>query len=253
MEILLHLDGIASKMLRPLLLRLRHNKIQRVLWGFSVWQEKGKFNHNFIKIWLRVEIRLTQSNEIGDLINSINNIQINGNADVITAVKIAQLSLKHRQNKSQKQRIIVFVGHPVSQSADDFEDLGLRLKKNNVAIDVINFANPGNVEKLEALVNAANMEDSGVNTCNFLDVPMGVTHITDVMITSPILQPPADMGMGGDASGAAGGGGAANDPYGGLNIDPNMDPELAEAIRISLEEAKAAEQAASGNQEASRP
>jgi hypothetical protein len=45
------------------------------------------------------------------------------------------------------------------------------LKKNNVAIDVINFANPGNVEKLEALVSSANMEDSGVNTCNFLDVP----------------------------------------------------------------------------------
>jgi membrane protease subunit (stomatin/prohibitin family) len=50
------------------------------------------------------------------------------------------------------------------------------------------------------------------------------------------------------------GGGAANDPYGGLNIDPNMDPELAEAIRISLEEAKAAEQAANpSNANESRP
>lgn len=79
------------------------------------------------------------------------------------------------------------MGHPIAQGVDDFEDLGLRLKKNNVAIDVINFANPENVPKLQALVDAANMEDSGVNTCNFLDVPMGVTHITDVMITSPIL------------------------------------------------------------------
>ena len=70
------------------------------------------------------------------------------------------------------------------------------------------------------------------------------------MITSPILQPPADSGM----NDGAPGGGAANDPYGGLNIDPNMDPELAEAIRISLEEAKAAEQAANpSNANESRP
>ena len=41
-------------------------------------------------------MRLTQTNEIGDLINSINNIQINGNADVMTAIKVAQLALKHR-------------------------------------------------------------------------------------------------------------------------------------------------------------
>ena len=32
---------------------------------------------------------MTQTNEIGDLINSINNIQINGSADVITAIKVA--------------------------------------------------------------------------------------------------------------------------------------------------------------------
>lgn len=44
----------------------------------------------------RVELRLTQTNEIGDLINSINNIHINGEADILTAVKVAQLSLKHR-------------------------------------------------------------------------------------------------------------------------------------------------------------
>jgi len=124
----------------------------------------------------------------------------------------------------------------------------MRLKKNNVAIDVISFANPENVEKLQALVNAANMEDSGANTCNFLDVPAGVTNITDVMISSPILQAPIDPM--GDASGAAGGGGGA--AFGG-NIDPNVDPELAEALRISLEEAQAAEQAANGNNAEARP
>jgi 26S proteasome regulatory subunit N10 len=41
--------------------------------------------------------------------------------------------------------------------------------------------------------------------------------------------------------GAAMGGGGAFDEYGG--IDPSMDPELAMAIRVSTEEARAREEA----------
>jgi len=96
----------------------------------------------------RVEIRLTQTNEIGDLINSLNNIQIMGDADCLTSIKIGQLSLKHRKDKTQRQRLIVFVGHPITGNEDDYEDVGMRLKKNNVSIDIINFANPDNVSRL---------------------------------------------------------------------------------------------------------
>jgi hypothetical protein len=70
---------------------------------------------------------------------------------------------------------------------EDFEDLGMRLKKNNVSIDVINFANPDNVGRLQALVNSANDGSEDAPSCHFLDVPLGCSHITDVMITSPIL------------------------------------------------------------------
>jgi 26S proteasome regulatory subunit N10 len=60
------------------------------------------------------------------------------------------------------------------------------------------------------------------------------------MITSPILQPDNA------GAGAAGGDAAANngDPLAAMGIDPNMDPELAMAIRLSMEEAKAAEEPA---------
>lgn len=30
----------------------------------------------------------------------------------------------------------------------DFEELGMRLKRNNVAVDVVNFAHPENIPKL---------------------------------------------------------------------------------------------------------
>ena len=104
----------------------------------------------------RVELHLTQTNEIGDLINCIGNININGNSDCLKAIKIAQLSLKHRMNKAQRQRIIIFIGHPLEGNEEDFEDVGMRLKKNNVSIDVINFAHPDNVSRLQTLVSAAN-------------------------------------------------------------------------------------------------
>jgi len=122
----------------------------------------------------RVEMRITQTNDGDELANAINNIQINGNADLLTSIKIAQLSLKHRKNKSQRQRIVVFVGHPLIGTEEDFEDVGLRLKKNNVSVDVINFANPENVSRLQTLVNTANKESDDQPTCHFLDVPEGI-------------------------------------------------------------------------------
>jgi 26S proteasome regulatory subunit N10 len=107
----------------------------------------------------------------------------------------------------------------------------MRLKKNNVSIDVINFANPDNVSRLQTLVNTANNVQGDDTTCHFLDVPPGVLSILDVMITSPILQHD-DMAMnaGGEPGAAVHGG----DPLANLGFDPNMDPELAEAIRLSM-------------------
>ena len=37
---------------------------------------------------------------------------------------------------------------PLQESEDAFEELGIRLKRNSVAVDIINFAHPENVPKL---------------------------------------------------------------------------------------------------------
>jgi len=128
--------------------------------------------------------------------------------------------------------VIVFVGHPIKESAATCEEIGKRLKGNNVAIDIINFANPDNVSKLEALVNAC---DNSSNS-HFLDVPLGVSMITDILFTSPIL--------GGDEAGISASNGAAGgqfSEYGGIN--PDLDPDLAMALKVSMEEAKAKQKA----------
>lgn len=49
-------------------------------------------------------------------------------------------------------------------------DLGRRLKRNKCAIDIINFANPDNMPKLNGLIEAAT--DDG--NSRILDVPLGV-------------------------------------------------------------------------------
>ena len=86
-------------------------------------------------------------------------------------------------NKAQRQRIIAFVGHPLKETLQQCEELGKRLKRNNVSLDIINFANADNVQKLTALVNSTNNDSNS----HFLDVPMGISYITDILITSPIL------------------------------------------------------------------
>ena len=55
--------------------------------------------------------------------------------------------------------------------------------------------------------------------------------LSDVLIGSPIFQ-----GEGGDFGGGGAEGGAAPFEFG---VDPNMDPELALALRVSLEEERA--------------
>lgn len=50
-----------------------------------------------------------------DLYCSLQNLDIEGQANLSSAVQIAQLALKHRQNKNQRQRIVIFIGSPIAE------------------------------------------------------------------------------------------------------------------------------------------
>ena len=67
----------------------------------------------------RVEVHVTLTNDVSRLLNSLKNIQLSGESDFVTALNIATLTLKHRQNKNQKQRIILFVGSPIKHSVEE--------------------------------------------------------------------------------------------------------------------------------------
>ena len=42
-------------------------------------------------------------------------MRIEGEVHLATAVQVAQLALKHRENKNQRQRVVLFVGSPVAE------------------------------------------------------------------------------------------------------------------------------------------
>ena len=97
-----------------------------------------------------------------------------------------------------------------------------------------------NEPKLRELVDAANGNSEGERNCHLVTIPSGVLP-SDILISSPILA--GEGGGGGGAMGAAAaGGGDAFAEYGG--IDPNMDPELAMVLRVSMEEERARQERA---------
>ena len=135
---------------------------------------------------------------------------------------LQQLVLKHRQNKNQKQRIIVFVASPVQEDEASLVKLGKKLKKNNVAVDIVNFGEEeANTKKLEALIEAVN---SGDNRCvyfhslesHLVSVPPGPHILSDVLVTSSIMS-------GEDGMAGVSGSGAGFE----FGVDPSLDPELA--------------------------
>lgn len=65
-------------------------------------------------------------------------------------------------------------------SLNQCEDLGKFLRRANISIDIINFANTENVPKLKALVSVVD-KDHEISS-HFMDVPLGMGNITDLII-----------------------------------------------------------------------
>ena len=55
------------------------------------------------------------------------------------ALQIGQLALKHRSNDTQKQRMICLVGSTIAEDAETLKIFAKKLKKNNVAVDLVCF------------------------------------------------------------------------------------------------------------------
>ncbi|KAM0938738.1 putative von Willebrand factor, type A, ubiquitin interacting [Dioscorea sansibarensis] len=187
-----------------------------------------------------VRVLVTPTSDLGKILACMHGLEIGGEMNLTAGIQVAQLALKHRQNKKQQQRIIVFVGSPIKHDKSLLEAIGKKLKKNNVALDIVDFgeSDDDKPEKLEALLAAVNNN----NTSHIVHVPPGPNALSDVLISTPIFTGDGEGGSGFAAAAAA----AAAGGMGGFDfgVDPNVDPELALALRVSLEEERARQEAA---------
>jgi 26S proteasome regulatory subunit N10 len=140
-------------------------------------------------------ILVTPTPDLGKVLNCMTDIPIEGEINVSASVQIAQLALKHRQNKNQRQRIVIFTASPIqedkvrgrrardrpahvaaaapaprgachaagqgqspgglirpSRLQEALVKIAKKLKKNNVAVDIVSF---GELDENEEKVGAA--------------------------------------------------------------------------------------------------
>ncbi|KAL5986030.1 hypothetical protein ACLOJK_028020 [Asimina triloba] len=189
-----------------------------------------------------VRVLVTPTSDLGKILACMHGLEIGGEMNLTAGIQVAQLALKHRQNKKQQQRIIVFAGSPVKYDKKVLETIGRKLKKNSVSLDIVDFGeeDEGKPEKLEALVTAVNNNDSS----HIVHVPPAPNALSDVLISTPIFTGDGEGGSSfaaaAAAAAAAGAGGTGFD----FGVDPNLDPELALALRVSMEEERARQEAA---------
>ncbi|XP_062081931.1 26S proteasome non-ATPase regulatory subunit 4 homolog isoform X1 [Humulus lupulus] len=194
-----------------------------------------------------VRVLATPTSDLGKILACMHGLEVGGEMNIAAGIQIAQLALKHRQNKNQQQRIIVFAGSPVKYDKKVLEMIGKKLKKNSVALDIVDFGeeDEGKPEKLEALLSAVNNNE----TSHIVHVSPGANALSDVLISTPVFTGDGDGGSGFAAAAAAVAGGASGFEFG---VDPNLEPELALALRVSMEEERARQEAAAKRAAAKR-
>ena len=104
---------------------------------------------------------MSPTENIGKILATFDGIRPDGVSELVGSLEIAQLALKHRKNKNGGQRIIVFIGSPISSNEPELKKIGALLKKNNIAVDVIVMGeHDAIIGKVTELVNAANTNDN---------------------------------------------------------------------------------------------
>ncbi|KAJ7584651.1 hypothetical protein C8J56DRAFT_1166669 [Mycena floridula] len=200
------------------------------------------------------EVLVTHSKDLGQILQALHKTssKIGGQIDIPTSIAIAQLALKHRENKNLRQRIIVFVGSPLEGAAADEKSmvkLAKKLKKNNVAVDIVCYGD-GIEESQEGKTVLGSFVENATSGDNshIVVVPPGNHLLSEALIASPVLAGDRDASIpeqlvpGGAGAGSSGAGASNDFEFG---VDPSLDPELAMALRMSMQEAQAREAASS--------
>jgi len=169
-------------------------------------------------------VRCSLTAETAKLNSVMSQVQPENTINLNTSIRVAQLALKHRMNKHHRQRIVLFLCSPLESEGVELIRTAKRLKKEKVNVDIISFgedATEFNQTRLEGIHRALNTDDSTLTTVAPDGINEALRGLATLAITETI-QP------------------VMNNEFGETEqIDEELDPELALALRISLEEERA--------------
>ncbi|XP_075532655.1 26S proteasome non-ATPase regulatory subunit 4-like isoform X1 [Dermacentor variabilis] len=162
------------------------------------------------------EVLTSLTTDVGRVLYRLTQIQLKGDANFVATLRVAHLMLKHRENKSHKMRMVIFVGSPVVTTTGELGLLARRLKREKVNVDIVNFGEyAANMGKLSNFISILNGDGTG--SSHMVTVPAG-NILSKVVAGTPIAQ--------GDSRSA-------------INYDLDFDdddPALVLALRVSMEE-----------------
>jgi 26S proteasome regulatory subunit N10 len=194
------------------------------------------------------EVLVTLTTDHGKILEGLHRTKskIRGRSHLATGIQIAgvsicytfclksnlcQLALKHRENNAQRQRIIVFTCSPIPEDEKTLVTLARKMKKSGVSIDFVCF---GEIEDdITKKLQAFNENVKSGNGSYLAIIPPGPGLLSDQLVISPILNGDGSGSAGGMGGGVDGGDSGQNYEFG---IDPSIDPELALALRMSMDE-----------------
>lgn len=209
------------------------------------------------------QVLVTLTGDQGKLeaaIASINYAPNSKGCNVPTALQVAQLILKNRQNSNQHQRIVLFNGSPLldlSEAKKKLGTLGKVLRKNGVAVDVVSFGGENisrNEEAFTALLTecAAITPESLEESDQSLTKALSLTEDCECGYLAALpgrrlleLVKESQIYLGYDDDHLQGGSGGSFSGIPGMmmmdddGMDADMDPELAMALKMSLDEENA--------------
>ena len=136
----------------------------------------------------------------------------------------------------QRPRIIVFICSPIEESESELIKLAKKTKKNNTSVDLILFGDID--ESNQAKCDKFIAEVQGSEGSNMVTIEPSSYLLSDQLIATPIMQDSTlrqSAAVPGPSGGDAATGDSSDFPFG---IDPSVDPELALALRMSMEEEK---------------
>lgn len=186
----------------------------------------------------------TLTQDLDRVMASVTKVSIGGTLHFAHGLQIGSLALSHRLNPRAEKRIVAFVGSPIQEDEKTLEKLAKKLRKDEVAVDIVGFGCEANVPLLQKFIETVNKG----NNSHLLFVPTG-QQIGDVMLSSVIVygeEAVAQMGAAGAAGAGAGGFGGPGAGGFEFGFDPNTDPELAMVLRMSLEEERRRQELAAG-------